>query len=364
MQYGRQNHAIKKKVQMQHAKKRKKQKKILFFLSLAACSLIVLNLFLFLQMQAKAKKLDVLWDMVNSELTLDDQEIVRPDVTEEEKGEAEEAIGQQAGESVKENGKKSWTTGIVEGSYASQMGLDEVERPRERSKREVLQRLEELGKYDSVIADICENYKAYPDKMLEALANNPEMAEFVNGYSQYSAEASGELTKTERDWDFPLFLQWDPRWGYVEYGDGSCIGLAGCGPTCLSMALYYLTGDGSLTPDEIATYSMENGYYVSGTGTAWGLLTDVPGLYGLSVSEPKASEREFKNAVDDGKVIICSVGAGDFTVGGHFVVIYGYNEEGFFVNDPNCVARSRKRWDFEELEDQIKHVWIIGEDDV
>ena len=45
----------------------------------------------------------------------------------------------------------------------------------------------------------------------------------------------------------PLFLQWDPRWGYTEYGEDSFLGLSGCGPTCLSMVLYYLTGDKSLT---------------------------------------------------------------------------------------------------------------------
>ena len=51
------------------------------------------------------------------------------------------------------------------------------------------------------------------------------------------------------------------------------------------------------------------------------------------------------------------MGEGDFTVSGHFIVIYGYDEAGFKVNDPNCVARSRKRWCFNEIEQQIKKIW-------
>ena len=38
-------------------------------------------------------------------------------------------------------------------------------------------------------------------------------------------------------------------------------------------------------------------------------------------------------------------------------MIYGYDRDGFMVNDPNCVARSRRRWSFDEIRGQIKMVW-------
>lgn len=245
--------------------------------------------------------------------------------------------------------------------YVSLCGLEEVCRPVKRSGEEVLECLRELSEENDVIAEIYKNRYSYPDKMLEALANNPEMADFVRGYLSAEKKASGGLTDGEKDQDFPLFLQWDPRWGYAQYGDGSNIGLSGCGPTCLSMALYYLTGNEELTPDKIAQYSMDNGYYVPGSGTAWALLQDVPKLYGLEVSQPKATEWTLKNAIDQGKVIICSMSPGDFTAAGHFIVIYGYDREGFLVNDPNCVARSRKSWSFQSLGRQIKNTWILGQ---
>jgi len=248
--------------------------------------------------------------------------------------------------------------------YVSLCGLPEVDKPVKRTEKEVLAKLKELAEDSGIIEDIYRHSSDYPDKMLEALANNPEMADFVAGFPESEAEASGEgLTDAEKEQEYPLFLQWDPRWGYAEYGDSSNIGLAGCGPACLSMALYYLLDDEELTPDKIAAYSMEKGYYMSGTGTAWALLTDVPALYGVEVKQPKASEWRMKKDLDMGKVIICSMGRGDFTAAGHFVVIYGYDEDGFLVNDPNCVARSREKWTFEQIKGQIKHTWVLGSAD-
>ena len=145
-----------------------------------------------------------------------------------------------------------------------------------------------------------------------------------------------------------------------ECGDDSIIGISGCGPACISMALYYLTGDESLTPDRIANYSMKNGYYVSGVGTAWALLEDVPALYGIHVTQQKIREYNLRDALDEGSIIICSMSAGDFTASGHFIVIYGYDEEGYLINDPNCVARSREHWSWDRLEKQIKNIWIYS----
>lgn len=244
--------------------------------------------------------------------------------------------------------------------YVSKCELEKVEKPAERTPEQVLEKLEQLSEDSSLIEEICQNSSRYPDKLLEALANNPEMADFAVGYPKAEKKAVGGLTELEKAQDFPLFLQWDPRWGYAEYGDDSNIGLSGCGPTCLSMALYYLTGNETLTPDKIAEYSMKNGYYIAGTGTAWALMEDVPAGYGIGVTQPECEEQIMKKALDQGKIIICSMGPGDFTVGGHFVVIYGYGREGFYINDPNCVARSRQSWPFFKLEKQIKNIWVLS----
>ena len=247
-----------------------------------------------------------------------------------------------------------------ETDYVSSIAIMNVEKPVQRTQAETIQRLEELGKENPEIATISRSSSQYPEAMLTALANNPEMADFVAGYLSDNKYAAGGLTELEKEQECPLFLQWDSRWGYELYGGDSCIGLAGCGPTCLSMILYYLTRDETLTPDRIAAYSMENDYYVSGTGTAWGLMEDFPEIYDIKATEPRMTERSIKAELDKGKVLICAMGQGDFTVSGHFIVIYGYGDSGFQINDPNCVARSRKEWTFEEIKDQVKKIWAYG----
>nr|WP_300815297.1 C39 family peptidase [uncultured Acetatifactor sp.] len=242
--------------------------------------------------------------------------------------------------------------------YVSQCGLAQVDMPMDRSPEEVLVCLQELSQDNEQIAEIYKQHSRYSDDMLKALANNPEMADFVmNSLDRDARPSYTGLSELERSQDYPLFLQWDPRWGYESYGDDN-IGLSGCGPTCVSMAMYYLLGDESITPDAVARYSMDNGHYVMGTGTAWALLEEFPETCGVSVEQPAASEQTMKNALDKGGVIICSMSQGDFTAAGHFVVIYGYDSDGFFVNDSNCVARSREKWEFRRLEWPIKHMWV------
>lgn len=259
---------------------------------------------------------------------------------------------------LSEAGNMRQTAGLQgEIDYVGSIDVINVGRPIERNRAEVLVELEKLRKEKAGIGTVCDNINLYPENMLVALANNPEMTDFVLGYLESDGNAAGGLTTYEKEQTYPLFLQWDPRWGYVPYGKDSNIGLAGCGPTCLSMVLYYLIKDESLTPDKIADYSIEKGYYVEGVGTSWALMEDVPRLYGIQVIKPKLTEKAFKAELNKGRVMICAMGEGDFTLLGHFIVVYGYDDDGFKINDPNCVARSRKSWSFDELEKQINSIW-------
>lgn len=169
----------------------------------------------------------------------------------------------------------------------------------QRTSSQILERLSELGQNNPVINMIYNNHAQYPENLLAALANNPEMADFAVGYLSGEENMAGGLTSLEKEQDFSLFLQWDPRWGYQPYGTDN-IGLAGCGPTCMAMVLFYLTRDEKLTPDKIAAYSMENGYYVEGTGTAWALMEDISKLYDIKITKPRMSERAMKSVLDNG----------------------------------------------------------------
>lgn len=287
------------------------------------------------------------------------------------------AVSGSVGQNSEESALNRETDGYGTGSYPAggngygsllESGIGSgnnilLEKPIKRTKSEVLERLYELKNSYPKIQGILENKDYYPEEMLAALANNPEMVDFVANYKKKTQSGmAGEtvhtgLTKAEMGEEHPLFLQWDSRWGYASYGDDSNIGLAGCGPTCLSMVLYYKTGDASRTPDALAAYAMRQGYYVSGTGTAWAFMEDAAKHYGLYVRTLSKSEEALKAALDRDRYIICAMGPGDFTAGGHFIVIYGYDKDGFLINDPNSRLRSEKRWSYDEISGQIKAIW-------
>lgn len=277
-------------------------------------------------------------------------------------GAAGDAGEDEAGSSLSGAGKSF--AGSEENSFLYEVAFEdffETYEPEVLEEAQVYRRLSVLaGEYEE-LKEIYENSEKYPVKMLASLCNNPEMYEYVEGYLKYengdtSVAKTAELTEAEKAQRYPLFLQWDARWGYKEYGDFN-IGLSGCGPTTLAMAAVAITGDTSVTPDVVAEYSMKNGFYVEGTGTAWSLMTDGAEAFDLKAKEISLDEVVMKNALDAGKVIICSMRPGDFTSVGHFIMIYDYDANGFKVNDPNCIYRSSRYWSYRELSYQIRILW-------
>ena len=107
---------------------------------------------------------------------------------------------------------------------------------------------------------------------------------------------------------------------------------------------------------QIAEYAQENGYYLKGTGTSWSLLTEGASYLGVEGREISLSKKTVQTALQQGQPIICSVGPGDFTTEGHFIVLTGMKYGKIKVNDPNCIRRSCL-WDYEVLEPQIKNLW-------
>ncbi|MCH5271057.1 MAG: C39 family peptidase [Lachnospiraceae bacterium] len=222
--------------------------------------------------------------------------------------------------------------------------------------RELEEKLAMMAADNEEIAAIYANREQYPEELLAALAGNPEMTDFVAGYPDAEKKATGGFSEEELEAESPLLLQWDSRWGYASYGDSN-IGIAGCAPTCLSMVILSLTGNAEATPDALADYSMRNGHYVEGIGTAWTLLSDGAKEYGLTVKELGLDEDEMKTCLNRGGLIICSMRPGDFTTTGHFIVLYDYDANGFYVHDPNSRIRSDRQWSFADIKYQIKNIW-------
>ncbi len=200
------------------------------------------------------------------------------------------------------------------------------------------------------------SYGEYPQYIIDLLADNPETEEFVLNYP-FRGKEEASLSGISRE-SVPLFLQWDPMWGYEDYGS-SIIALTGCGPTCLSMAGYYLTGDLNMRPDKLAVFAEENGYYERGYGSSWTLISEGAGKLGLEAEELPLVKKKMVTALEEGSPVILALGPGDFTSTGHYIVLTGVKEGKFQVNDPNSRLNSEKLWSYEELEGQIRNIWAI-----
>jgi len=200
----------------------------------------------------------------------------------------------------------------------------------------------------------------YNDRLMEIYEMNPDAREFVLNYPlEYGKEHAIDISGVDRTQGVPLFLQWDKQWGYIDYGKGVC-GITGCGPTCLAMAAYYFTGDTKYTPAFMLQFAKDNKYVVPGSGTAWALFSEGAEKLGLEVDELPLSKSAVTKRLDKGEVVVLSMGPGDFTIYGHFILVVGYDEDGFIVNDPNSPTKSQMRWPYSQIKNQIKNLWAIG----
>ena len=199
----------------------------------------------------------------------------------------------------------------------------------------------------------------YPDALVQLYARNPDARDFVRDYpKKKNLTPTIDLSGLAGSKTVPLLLQWDERWGYREYNE-SIIGLAGCGPTCLSMATIYLTGDTTKDPLWMCRFAEQNQFNVPGSGSKWALISEGGRMLGLDVTQiPLDKDRVYRN-LDVGNPIIVVVGPGDFTTDGHFLVLTGHSGDKITLNDPNSPTNSAKSWDYDTLAGQIQALWVL-----
>ena len=210
----------------------------------------------------------------------------------------------------------------------------------------------------SMLDDIMNSTK-YPKQLQDLAFKNEEALEFVYDYpAEHVKEHTIDLTEEASMDSVPLFVQWDKRWGYEKYS-GNFFAASGCGPTTLSMVVVYLTHNREASPLAVAKYSKEAGYSVDGSGSSWTLISEGCRHYGVKAKTVALDESRMKAELDEGHPIVVNVGPGDFTDTGHFMVITGYDDEGFSINDPNSIEKSGKRWLFKNISSQIRAVWSM-----
>lgn len=205
----------------------------------------------------------------------------------------------------------------------------------------------------------------YPEYLLKMIENYPETKPIIEYYDEIRGDAHYFEGKIDISQDLttdgvPLFLQWDKRWAFLNYGKETVIATSGCGPVCLSMIMCYYTKDSTKNPFEIAKFSNENGYYTENIGTVDTLFTEGADKLGLSSIKLPVEPNLAKEFLECDIMIVALMNAGIFTRSGHYIVIRGYDDDGYFyVNDPNSLIKSKRAWHKDIIFPEIRKLWAV-----
>lgn len=209
------------------------------------------------------------------------------------------------------------------------------------------------------IQAILDQEDLYPSELVQLALTKEETIDFVAHYLDNKNLSPHEINilKDYTKGTFPLFIQWDERWGYNQYGD-NYMAINGCGPTTLAMVIVGLTGNTDINPKVVADFSYDQRYYVQNVGTSWGLMTEGASAFGIKGEEIPLSEKKILATLREGQPIIASMGPGTFTTSGHFVLMTGVTKDGqIIVNDSDSKIRSNQTWDLDVFMQEAKNLW-------
>lgn len=131
------------------------------------------------------------------------------------------------------------------------------------------------------------------------------------------------------------FSQIDSRWKnqmYSSVGNASqTIGSSGCGPTSASMVVSSIKG--TVTPDVMANAFLKNGYRSANNGTYWSAYRAVADEFNIGYTETSDIQKAIE-LLKNNNYVICSVGNGIFTTGGHYIVLAGIEGDTLKIFDP------------------------------
>lgn len=163
------------------------------------------------------------------------------------------------------------------------------------------------------------------------------------------------------------YNQGEEPWGSLPYGT-STIGAAGCGPTSLAIVISTLTGQ-TVNPQTTCAFSISNGEYVSGVGTAHSFPTNAAKHWGLTCERVGKDRMDYVvQSLKEGKMVVEICEAYTITGGssGHFIVLTGVTRDGY-ITIADCASRERtaKVYSVDTIKSYGRDLsagafWIIG----
>lgn len=197
-------------------------------------------------------------------------------------------------------------------------------------------------------------------KMLRLAAYEGDSVDFVRHVMDRYPAAEGKAWSGTLGSGVPHLYQWDTAWADTEYC-GLPFGMSGCCPTAFSMVAMALTGSTECTPYVAGVDAMDHGYAIDYVGSDGSFFTNRCDAFGFSCYSTGMDGDGLISALKDGALVVCNVGPGDFTVGGHFIVATGIADNGeVIVNDPYSTIKSAKTWDADRIANQTQIFYVCS----
>lgn len=167
-----------------------------------------------------------------------------------------------------------------------------------------------------------------------------------------------------------IYMQTDARWKNKPYrvkGENTTVGNSGCGPSCAAMLISTLTGK-DFTPEDACNWSMAHGYKALGNGTYYGYFKPQFAAFGISCdmlnwvksygNPNHQNHRKAEEMLKQGYYLIALMGKGQWTTGGHFVVLWEQDGK-VRINDPYSTKDALVNADIRTFRSQCVYYWWV-----
>jgi len=153
------------------------------------------------------------------------------------------------------------------------------------------------------------------------------------------------------------YKQHDPRWGskmYSNHGNKKqTMANSGCGPTAMANVIATLV-DPKVTPWDMAQLAMKWGDRTASSGTDTSFFRHVQEHYGFVKMVGTGSLATLKACLDAGGYVVCRMGKGYWTNGGHYITAWMYDKDCIYCNDPSSPTKKRAERKKQKQSDFLK----------
>ena len=158
----------------------------------------------------------------------------------------------------------------------------------------------------------------------------------------------GTVTPVAGKFQQPVdYKQYDSRWGskmYSNHGDKKqTMKSSACGPTSMADIIATLV-DKDKNPYDLAQLALKFGDRTYSSGTAWTFfIPHIMNEFGFVKAVQTKNLDALKACLDAGGYVVCSMGPGYWTSGGHFICAWKYDKTYIYCNDPASSKRTKQK---------------------